>query len=72
MGIRNLTMAENGMDISPIIEKLQELGDLELAALLCLIAGEHCIIRAATEDLYHLERKLRLVLRRHATVKHMS
>lgn len=54
-------MAEKGMDNNVTTEELQELGDLELAALLCLVAEENCIIRAAAEDLDDLEQELRLV-----------
>jgi hypothetical protein len=38
-------------DTPELLTKIQELGDVELAALCCLVAGEHCIIRADAERL---------------------
>ena len=32
-----------------LAEKIQELGDLELAALTCLVAWEHCIVYATPD-----------------------
>lgn len=37
-------------DTQAIIEKAQELGNLALAILLCLISSEHCIIEADGEE----------------------
>ena len=51
------------MDPSGLVERVQELTDLELAMLLSLVAGQHCIITAEKDDLDSLERELRLVLR---------
>ena len=34
-----------------LADKIQELGDLELAALTCLVAGEHCIVYAPSDHL---------------------
>jgi hypothetical protein len=45
-------------EASRLAEKAQELGDLELAVLLCLIAGEHCIIEADVEDVEQAETEL--------------
>jgi len=50
-----------------------ELSDLELATLVCLIANEHCIIRADAEDLDRVQNELELIATntfgfRHATL----
>lgn len=50
------------MDPSGLVEKVQELTDLELAMLLSLVAGQHCIITAERDDLESLEQELHLVL----------
>jgi len=51
-------------DIRDIIPKIQELSDLELAVLLCLVAEQHCCIVYADEaDLPHVARELELVFR---------
>jgi hypothetical protein len=42
-------------------DKVQELGDIELAALLCLITEEHCIIEAEPAELENVQQELRLV-----------
>jgi hypothetical protein len=44
-----------------IVDRIRDLSDLELAALLCLVADEHCLI--ATEDglVDTLERELEVV-----------
>lgn len=34
-----------------LAEKIQDLNDLELAAVTCLVAGEHCIVYAPSESL---------------------
>ncbi|KAK8220124.1 hypothetical protein M8818_000540 [Zalaria obscura] len=44
--------------------KIQELGDLELAALLCLIAGEHCIITTKTNLVNDVAQELLLICQR--------
>ena len=51
------------MDHSQLIERVQELTDLELAMLLSLLAGQHCIITAEQDDLVSLEQELQLVTR---------
>jgi hypothetical protein len=51
-------------ETSRLAEKAQELGDLELAVLLCLIAGEHCIIEADAEDVEQAEQDLRTICSR--------
>lgn len=44
-----------------LIERIQELTDLELALLLSLVAGEHCIIQTEEEALDPLQEELELV-----------
>ena len=53
----------NRMDASGLVERVQELTDLELAMLLSLVAGQHCIITAEQDDLHTLEQELHLVLK---------
>lgn len=53
---------------------IPELSDLELAALVCLIANEHCIIRAAASDIDQVQKELQLIATRtfgfhHATLE---
>ena len=51
------------MDPAGLVEKVQELTDLELAMLLSLVAGQHCIITAEQDDLDPLVQELHLVYR---------
>lgn len=51
------------VDPSGLVERVQELTDLELAMLLCLGAGQHCIITAEQDDLGSLEQELCLVIK---------
>lgn len=44
-----------------LLEKVQNLSDLELAALLCLLSQEHCIIDTEPEALDDVVRELQLV-----------
>lgn len=44
-----------------LITKIHELSDLELAALICLVAEEHCIIDTDSEALDDLVQELELV-----------
>lgn len=44
-----------------LLRKIQGLGDIDLAALLCLMSREHCIISTETEALDDLVEELRLV-----------
>lgn len=44
-----------------LINKIHELSDLELAALICLIAEEHCIIDTDPDALDDLIEELQLV-----------
>ena len=45
----------------PLIEKVHELSDLELAALICLITQEHCIIDTEPDALDEIVEELELV-----------
>lgn len=47
---------------SGLVERVQELTDLELAMLLSLVADQHCIITAEPDDLDPLQQELHLVL----------
>ncbi|CAD6585079.1 MAG: hypothetical protein ASARMPRED_002006 [Alectoria sarmentosa] len=49
------------MNPSGLVERVQELTDLELAMLLSLVAGQHCIITAEQDDLDPLEQELHLI-----------
>lgn len=49
------------MEEISLIERIQDLTDLELALLLSLVAGEHCIIQTEEEALDSLEEELELV-----------
>lgn len=44
-----------------ILDKISNLSDLELAALLCLTNQEHCIIDTDPDDVQDLVQELRLV-----------
>lgn len=46
-----------------MVEKVQELSDVELAVLLSLMANQHCMIQTEDEALPSLESELRLVSR---------
>ena len=46
---------------SGLVQRVQELTDLELAMLLSFVAGQHCIIAAEQDDLEPLEQELCLV-----------
>lgn len=48
---------------SGLVERVQELTDLELAMLLSFVSGQHCIITAEQEDLDPLAQELQLVIR---------
>lgn len=53
----------DNMDSSGLVARAQELTDLELAMLLSLVAGQHCIITTEQDDLDLLEQELHLVTR---------
>jgi hypothetical protein len=44
------------------LDKIQDLSDLELAALICLVAQEHCIIDTEPDALDDIVQELELVL----------
>jgi len=45
----------------PLIDKIHDLSDLELATLICLVAQEHCIIDTEPDSLDDLVLELELV-----------
>ena len=49
------------MEIHKLVERVQNLSDLELAALLCLIARQHCCIEVEDELVDDLAQELALV-----------
>jgi len=49
------------MDQSTLAGKVQELTDIELALLLSLVAGQHCIIQTEDGVLGSLTKELQLV-----------
>ena len=49
------------MDWQNLIDRIHGLCDLELAILLCLVAGEHCIVETDPDGLDDLEQELQLV-----------
>jgi hypothetical protein len=44
-----------------LLNKIHDLSDVELAALLCLIAQEHCIIDTEPDSIDELVKELELV-----------
>lgn len=46
-----------------VLDRVQELSDLELATLICLIAEEHCLIATNDDLIDDLEQELRIVCR---------
>lgn len=50
-----------GEDEGKLVDKIQCLTDIELAVLLCLITGQHCIIEADGAELDRVGKELRLV-----------
>lgn len=49
-------------DDETLLSKVQDLSDLELATLICLVAQEHCIIETEPDALDDLVRELELVI----------
>jgi hypothetical protein len=45
----------------PLAAKVQSLSDLELAAVICLVAEQHCIIESEQELLNDVGKELELV-----------
>lgn len=56
--LRNASM-EQTRDL--LVEKVQTLSDLELAALVCLVAEQHCIVESERQTLDNVEEELKLV-----------
>lgn len=54
-------MAQEIMEEPGLIERIQNLTDLELALLLSLVADEHCLIHSEEEFIDPLEEELQLV-----------
>lgn len=50
------------MDVSNFLENVQDLSDLELATLLCLVAKEHCLVETADELVDDLASELALIV----------
>ena len=44
-----------------LLDKVHELSDLELAALICFVAQEHCIIDTEPDSIDELAQELELV-----------
>lgn len=49
------------MDNNVVVNAIQELGDLELAVLVCLLADQHCIVRAPEHILEDVQQELGLI-----------
>ena len=58
---RSSARGPDSLETSSLIARVQELTDLELATLLCLVAKEHCIIEHDQESGEFLEQELQLV-----------
>ena len=57
----NAVQIRRMMNSSELVGKIQELSDLELAILLSLVAGEHCLIETEHEALDSTCQELQLV-----------
>lgn len=49
------------MEKPGLIERAQELTDLELALLVSLVGGQHCLIEAEEEALHSLQKEIKVV-----------
>ncbi|MCJ1480130.1 hypothetical protein MMC06_000284 [Schaereria dolodes] len=49
------------MENEKLVEKVQALTDIELAILLCLVGGEHCMIQTDPDVLEALQEELQLI-----------
>ncbi|CCU75167.1 hypothetical protein BGHDH14_bgh01985 [Blumeria hordei DH14] len=58
-------MADNSL-----VQKVQNLSDIELAVLICLVNQEHCIIKTVPVSIDDLVRELQLVLTKDFGLKH--
>ena len=56
------TQPARTMDSSTLVEKVQELTDIELAILLSLTSSQHCNVIAERDDLDPLLQEIELVL----------
>lgn len=59
---------DGSVEVLGLVERVQELTDVELAMLLGLIAGQHCIIQTEREALSSLEQEIQLVRCKHIFV----
>lgn len=55
------TASVGQMADNQLLEKVHDLSDVELAALLCLVAQEHCIIDTEPDSISELVEELELV-----------
>lgn len=70
-GYGGLTVIGGLMADETLLDKVHDLSDLELAALICLVAQEHCIIDTEPDALDDLVQELELVcLRRDFTMRY--
>lgn len=53
-----------------LFDEIENLTDLEIAILLCLVAREHCIVEADKAAIDDLENELKLVISSHALAQH--
>ena len=49
------------MESDDLVERVQGLTDIELAVLLSLVAGQHCIIQTEARCLESLQKEIQLV-----------
>lgn len=61
-GYGGLTVTGGLMAEKALLDKVHDLSDLELAALICLVAQEHCIIDTEPDALDDLVQELELVM----------
>jgi hypothetical protein len=63
MGFHRLNPSKDiqSMGDSSLIAKIQQLTDLELALLVSLVAGQHCLIEVEHEALNQLQQEIQLV-----------
>ena len=52
---------DKATEVSDLIERVQELTDVELAMLVSLIAGQHCVVQTENEAINSLEQEIQLV-----------
>jgi hypothetical protein len=55
---------------APILDKVYNLSDLELATLTCFVAEQHCIIQTSEDLLDHVEQELAIVGLTYVVRKH--